>query len=1673
MTNARRPEVATRLSLVAILTLTAMFSVGLLPAHAQVSSLPIQFSDVVIFGTNSVRLGSNAQVVAGHVVVNNSSPGPTLTSGFELGIASNVHTPAGYAIVGDSIQVLSNAVIGGNAFFNNLSNAGTIQGSQNTPLPPFPIFAPLPTFQPSTSGTLDVNVPANQTQTLAPGNYRDIHVLSNGTLRLSAGVYNVRSILTDSNAKILFQNLASGKADVRVQNQLTTGSNGIVRSDDGDPLKAAKIIFYVGFASGAGLTPNAVTFGSNGTIHANVYAPNGTVRLDSNVNATGAFLGRDVDLGSNVHVDLETFFSQQAPAITSANATTFTVGQAGTFTVTATGFPTPSIVRGGAALPSGVTFTDNGNGTGTLSGTPAAGTGGTYAITFTASNGVPPNAVQNFTLTVNQAPAITSANTTTFTVGTAGSFTVTTSGFPAPSIARGGAALPAGVSFIDNGNGTGTLSGTPAAGTGGNYAITFTATNTAGSSPTQSFTLVVRQAPVITSANSTTFIVGQAGSFTVTTTGFPAASITQGGALPAGVSFTNNGNGTATLSGTPAAGSAGNSALTFTATNSAGSQNQNFTLTVAQAPTITNANATTFTVGQFGTFTVTTTGFPPASIAQGGTLPAGVTFISNGDGTGTLSGTPAAGTGGVYAITFTATNVAGSSPTQNFTLTVNQAPAITSANTTTFTVGQPGTFTVTTTGFPTPSIAQGGALPAGVTFTNNGNGTGTLSGTPAAGSGGVYPLTFTASNGVPPNAVQSFTLGVNAPPSAVNDGPYLTDANTTFSRVTSDPDDLLDNDSLGFPVATLTSFGGGSLGGSVTSNAAGATATFGTGGSLTVQSNGAFTFTPETGFTGAFTFQYRLTNAGGTSDATVTIHVRPKATLDIFLETVVGNVVVNTGTGTLFSVLTNDVFNGTVIFGTSGLSTNGGTVSLNPNGTFVYNPPVGFQGSDNFTYTITDSSGFTSAPAAVSVTVSGIIWFVNDNSGACSSLCNGRLTNPFTTLQAFTSVNDGVGTHPANSQNIFVYESATPYTFSTGTLLRAGQKLIGQDATATLATIAAVTVPSGSSLPAMNTGGNATTLGSTVTLAGSSTVRGLTISTGTFTGLSGGAVSGVAVSEVIVVTTTGTAVNLSGTGGTVSLASVSASGAANGIVLANTSGSFTVTGDGTTTSGLLNRNGSGGTITGTVGHAVSLTNASDVTLRQMNITNTAVGGACPLACASNAVNSTGGGNIVLSAVSMQNLGGHGWSATDIAGTNGFDQNSKVDTWNTPNTNGVVVTNTNTNFTSFTVDHALVTTSATGAAGFNVNANGATSGTVNVTNSEFTLIDQNAAQILNNGSGTLTAIVQKSNFHDADATGGDGNNTLLLSLAGSGQLNFTIGGPNVSDGNTFRNLARLAALAGVVQVNAVTTSVSGSRLNGSIQHNSISNAAGFVNGRRAIDIGIEANNGAHGGHAILIADNTVTNVFKQGINVVMTTVAGGDTQNNDITIRGNVLTNVGTEGNVDSGSAIEVEDNVDAANVGSNISANILVQGNSASNNNTSAVGTTLEINNRAMGGNNTSVFNVTVWGNSLTNAATAGNAEVFELLNSIGDGTANPTTCLDLNAANNPANANTYTGGNGTGFKLTGSAGTFGIAGMAAGAQPSTAVEAFLEPHNNGLNVTAAGSFAGTGSCTLPSPPTF
>lgn len=182
----------------------------------------------------------------------------------------------------------------------------------------------------------------------------------------------------------------------------------------------------------------------------------------------------------------------------------------------------------------------------------------------------------------------------------------------------------------------------------------------------------------------------------------------------------------------------------------------------ATPPAITSGSGTTFIEGTSGSFTVVSTGSPTSSMSETGSLPSGVTFTDNGDGTATLSGTPASGSAGVYPITITASNGVPPDATQSFTLIVDAAPAFTSANSTTLTTCSAGSFTITTTSYPVASLSESGMLPPGVTFFDNGNGTATLSGIPSVS--GSYPITLTATNGVSPDAVQNFTLIVNGGP---------------------------------------------------------------------------------------------------------------------------------------------------------------------------------------------------------------------------------------------------------------------------------------------------------------------------------------------------------------------------------------------------------------------------------------------------------------------------------------------------------------------------------------------------------------------------------------------------------------------------------------------------------------------------------------------------------------------------------------------------------------------------------------------------------------------------------------------------------------------------------------------------------------------------------------------
>src|SRR5690606_37603477 len=143
-------------------------------------------------------------------------------------------------------------------------------------------------------------------------------------------------------------------------------------------------------------------------------------------------------------------FNLGQPQITSTPPIVATAGVAYSYTVTATGNPTPTITATG--LPAWLMF-DNID---TLSGTPtSADIGLTPQITVTAGNAVAFDQ-QQFQIDVQGvAPAITSTPPTTAAATTLYTYTVATTGEPAPALSA--SALPAWLIFNPT---TGELSGT-------------------------------------------------------------------------------------------------------------------------------------------------------------------------------------------------------------------------------------------------------------------------------------------------------------------------------------------------------------------------------------------------------------------------------------------------------------------------------------------------------------------------------------------------------------------------------------------------------------------------------------------------------------------------------------------------------------------------------------------------------------------------------------------------------------------------------------------------------------------------------------------------------------------------------------------------------------------------------------------------------------------------------------------------------------------------------------------------------------------------------------------------------------------------------------------------------------------------------------------------------------
>src|SRR3954451_1729793 len=464
-----------------------------------------------------------------------------------------------------------------------------------------------------------------------------------------------------------------------------------------------------GLADNGGPTPTVL---SNGLVQG----------LGSSTFCTGAYATDQRGVARPSACDLG---SVEHPRFTSGSSATFFQGEPATFTVrTGDRFAgTPTIPQTGTLL-AGLTFKDNGDGTETLSGTPTQNTG-SQPRTLTFRAGV---ATQTFTLTVLQRP--TFVNTTdhhTWTVGKLDQnlFPVQGSGGGPITVTCSCAALQGtGLQFSLQAGlpAVWRIIGAPVAGSSGTYHVTVTARSSIGTT-TLPFTATIAQPPAITSANSATFDAASSGSFEVTTTGYPDPVLTETGALPQGVTFTDNGDGTAGLSGTPEPGSGGSYPLTITAGNGASpNATQAFTLLVNESVDFTSADHADLASETPGSFTISTRGYPRAQIATTDSLPPGLSLVDNGNGTATLSGTPASGTDGRYDIHLTAGRDGATESAQTLSLTIGTIPAFTSGDAVTWSAGSGHSFTVGASGTPAPALSASGDLPAGVGFTDNGDG---------------------------------------------------------------------------------------------------------------------------------------------------------------------------------------------------------------------------------------------------------------------------------------------------------------------------------------------------------------------------------------------------------------------------------------------------------------------------------------------------------------------------------------------------------------------------------------------------------------------------------------------------------------------------------------------------------------------------------------------------------------------------------------------------------------------------------------------------------------------------------------------------------------------------------------------------------------------------------------
>ena len=136
---------------------------------------------------------------------------------------------------------------------------------------------------------------------------------------------------------------------------------------------------------------------------------------------------------------------------------------------------------------------------------------------------------------------------------------------------------------------------------------------------------------------------------------------------------------------------------------------------------------------------------------------------------------------------------------------------------------------------------------------------------------------------------------------------------------------------------------------------------------------GGFNYSPNPGFLGIDSFTYQATDPHGAVSNIATVTVTVERPFDAPVAVDDNYSIVQDRSLNGASVLANDVPSpnraDTSLTAVTETNPAHGTLTLNPNGTFVYVPAAGYVGADSFTYHAMDNGGATSLLATVSINV--------------------------------------------------------------------------------------------------------------------------------------------------------------------------------------------------------------------------------------------------------------------------------------------------------------------------------------------------------------------------------------------------------------------------------------------------------------------------------------------------------------------------------------------------------------------------------------------------------------------------------------------------------------------------------------------------------------------------------